>query len=75
MYNGGIFSTDSVNSNTRPNVTLFMAARRNGSNPANYTKLECAFASIGDGLTDTEAANLYTAVQAYQTTLNRQIAP
>jgi hypothetical protein len=32
-----------------------------------------AFASIGDGLTDTEASNLYTAVQALQTTLSRQV--
>ena len=34
---------------------------------------QCAFASIGDGLTDTDAANLYTAVQAFQTTLGRQV--
>lgn len=32
-----------------------------------------SFASIGDGLSDTEAANFYTAVQAYQTTLSRQV--
>jgi hypothetical protein len=32
-----------------------------------------AFATIGDGLTDTDVTNLYTAIQAYQTTLNRQI--
>ena len=32
-----------------------------------------AFASIGDGLTDAEAVNFYTAVQAYQTTLGRQV--
>lgn len=38
-----------------------------------YSNRECAFASIGDGLTDTEAANLYTAVQAFQTTLGRQV--
>jgi hypothetical protein len=38
-----------------------------------YTNRECAFASIGDGLTDTEASNLYTAVQAYQTTLSRNV--
>jgi len=38
--------------------------------PANF---ECAFATIGDGLTDTEANNLYTAVQAFQTTLGRQV--
>jgi hypothetical protein len=31
-----------------------------------------AFASIGDGLTDTESGNLYTAVQNFNTTLSRQ---
>jgi hypothetical protein len=34
---------------------------------------ECAFSSIGDGLTDTQASNFYTAVQAFQTTLSRQV--
>lgn len=32
-----------------------------------------AFSSIGDGLTDTDSSNLYSAVQAFQTTLNRQV--
>ena len=31
------------------------------------------FSAIGDGLTDTEAANLYTAVQSFQTTLSRNV--
>jgi hypothetical protein len=34
---------------------------------------QCAFSSIGDGLTDSEAANFYTAVQAFQTSLSRQV--
>ena len=38
-----------------------------------YTAYECAFSSIGDGLTNTEASNLYTAVQRFQTTLGRQV--
>ena len=38
-----------------------------------WNPLNCAFASIGDGLTDTEAANFYTAVQRFQTTLGRQV--
>ena len=38
-----------------------------------YSSKQCAFASIGDGLSDTDAANLYTAVQAFQTTLSRQV--
>jgi hypothetical protein len=37
------------------------------------TNSRCAFASIGDGLTDTEASNFYTSVQAFQTTLSRQV--
>lgn len=38
-----------------------------------YGNKECAFASVGLGLSDTEAANFYTAVQAFQTTLSRQV--
>ena len=39
----------------------------------NYGSFEIAFGAIGQGLSDTEAANLYTAVQAFQTTLGRQV--
>lgn len=38
-----------------------------------YSNRQYAFASIGDGLTDTEAANFYTAVQAFQVALSRNI--
>ena len=38
-----------------------------------FTNKQCAFSSIGNGLTDTEAANLYTRVQAFQTALSRQV--
>ena len=50
--------------------SIYIAASRNN---ANYFNNQIAFSSIGDGLTDTEAANFYTAVQAYQTTLSRQV--
>lgn len=43
------------------------------NNVWSYGNKRCAFASIGDGLTDTEAANFYTAVQSFQTTLGRQV--
>jgi hypothetical protein len=39
----------------------------------NFSSKQYAFASIGDGLTDTEAANFYTRVQAFQTALSRQV--
>jgi hypothetical protein len=44
-----------------------------GPDPGLYSNKQYAFASIGDGLTDTEAANFYTAVQAYQLALNRNV--
>lgn len=65
------------NSNTItfiPSASIFLGARNNGTGIGQaFNSYECAFASIGDGLTDTEAANLYTAVQAYQTTLGRSV--
>jgi hypothetical protein len=56
-----------------PTFNVYMAATNNFGSVGNYSTKECAFASIGDGLTTTEAANLYTAVQAYQTTLSRNV--
>ena len=38
-----------------------------------YSNRECAFATLGTGLNDTESANLYTAIQTFQTTLGRQV--
>jgi hypothetical protein len=38
-----------------------------------YSARESSFASFGDGLTDAEASALYTAVQAFQTTLSRNV--
>jgi len=38
-----------------------------------YGNKQCAFASIGDGLTDAEALAFYNAVQLFNTTLGRQV--
>lgn len=40
---------------------------------ANFSNRQTAFASIGDGLTDAQVANFYTAVQTFNTTLSRNI--
>jgi hypothetical protein len=59
----------------RPNTTMFLGnINVNGTpDPGLYTFRQFAFASIGDGLTDTDAANFYTAVQTFNTTLGRQV--
>ena len=54
---------------------VVLGAKNNNGVFQDYSNLEHRFSFIGDGLTDTQASNFYTAVQAFQTTLNRQIAP
>jgi hypothetical protein len=66
--------TTGNNQTTMPNARVYLGALNDSNiNTFYYTDRETAFASIGDGLSDTEASNFYIAVQAYQTTLNRQV--
>ena len=66
-------NTNAVAIGTTVNFLILGASNTLAGTPTNYTNRECAFASIGDGLTPTEAANFYTAVQTFQTTLNRNV--
>jgi hypothetical protein len=59
-------------SNAKLNLNIYLGAA-NGDTIRFYSSRQFAFSSIGDGLTDTEAGNFYTAVQAFQTTLSRQV--
>jgi len=52
---------------------IYIGAVNNSGTAAYYSTYQCAFASIGDGLTDAEATTFYNAVQAFQTTLGRQV--
>jgi hypothetical protein len=45
----------------------------NGGTGSVTSTRQQAFATIGDGLTDTDVTNLYTAIQAYQTALSRNV--
>jgi hypothetical protein len=70
-----ISSNTSTTAQSLPNVNLWMSglnlSNSLGANTA--SNAQCAFSSIGDGLTDTQASNFYTAVQAFQTTLIRNV--
>jgi hypothetical protein len=63
-------SNTTTNTGGMPSINMYLM-RVNGTNL--YGIRECAFASIGDGLTNTQSADFYTAVQAFQTTLGRQV--
>jgi hypothetical protein len=56
-----------------PTLNMYIGARNGNGTIEQYHNLNQQFASIGEGLTDTEATNYYTAVQTFQTTLGRQV--
>jgi len=60
-------------SNTPGNIQMIIGAINTTDGVSNYSTHECAFATIGDGLTDTEVSDLYTAVNTFQTTLSRNV--
>ena len=60
--------------NTAPNANIIIGARKLGADAVNlFSNREHSFTYFGDTLTDTEVANFYTAVQAFQTTLSRNV--
>jgi hypothetical protein len=72
--NSDILSTNTETSTgTMPNLNLYLSADNFNGTPRFFSNRQIAFSSIGEGLTDAQASNFYTAVQAFQTTLSRQV--
>ena len=71
--NTQIASTSNSTTGNIPNANYILFSSVNESNVINgyYDDNQIAFGSLGEGLSDTEAANLYTSIQKFQTTLNR----
>jgi hypothetical protein len=66
-------TTFSQNSGGKSTFPIYISSMNQGGTINYISNRQAAFASIGDGLTDTEAANLNTRVQTFQTTLNRNV--
>jgi hypothetical protein len=71
--NGTSVYSDNTTSDASPNLNIYLSALNLNNAASYYSSVECAMYSIGTGLTPTEAANFYTAVQNFQTTLSRQV--
>ena len=73
--NGTLLATNTTaNNQTRMSkFSLFLGGSNNNGTAGDYSTRQLSMSSIGDGLTDTQASNFYTAVQAFQTTLSRQV--
>ena len=56
-----------------PNRNIYIMAGGNGGLGNSNSNRECAFATIGLGLTPTEVSDDYDVIQAYQTALGREV--
>jgi hypothetical protein len=76
IKNGTVLNTGgvaSVNLSSFTTESIYISAENRMGTATEFSSKECALATIGTALTNAEAANLYTAVQAFQTTLSRQV--
>jgi hypothetical protein len=72
-FTNGVSQTRTANVSSVPNYSVYIGCYSQYGNPAYYSTKQCAFASVGDGLLDSEAAALYTIVQQFQTSMARQV--
>lgn len=75
LQKNSIITTFTANSLGKSNAPLTISARWNNniSTTDLFSPRALSFAFAGKSLTDIQSTNLYTAVQAYQTTLGRQV--
>jgi hypothetical protein len=66
-------NTDTNTQATLPTRNCYIGAYHFFSGVGGYSSKECAFATIGNGLTDAEATLLYDAVNRYQKFLGRAV--
>lgn len=73
--NGSLVANNITLANTNfPEVTIYLAACHTSANAIiQYSDRECAFATIGNGLTETEATKLFNIVDLYQKRLGRAV--
>jgi hypothetical protein len=73
LYKNGSSVATGTGSGNFANNNLYLGAANGGGTPLFFSDKQYALCSIGDGLSGTEQSDFYTAVQAFQTTLSRQV--
>lgn len=69
----GNTATGTASGWTGLDVSLYLLARNNNNTTDQYGTRQCAFASVGDGLTDADVTNFYNIVDLYQKRLGRAV--
>jgi hypothetical protein len=74
IKNKTILNQNTVNQAlSKPTLPIFLGSYNNNNAPLTFTNKECAFASVGNGMTNVEQELFYDIVQAYQTILGRNV--
>ena len=72
--NASLLLSSTVVSTSIPTNTLIISAwKQSAVTISRYSNRQCAFVTIGNGLTNAESLALYNSIQAFQTTLGRQV--
>lgn len=73
LYRNGSSVKDATNGSTSLPTNQITIGAVDELGTVYYSTRECAFATIGLGLTASEESNIYTIIQEFQTTLSRQV--
>ena len=71
--NTSVSKTTTYSDLTLPNNNVYIGAGNGNGTAVEFSSRQIAFAHLGDSLSNTQFNNFYTAVQAFQTTLSRQV--
>jgi hypothetical protein len=71
--NTAVAKTTSTTQTRIPNNNVYLGAQNASGTASQFSSKQIAFAHMGDSLTSTQYNNFYTAVQAFQTTLSRNV--
>jgi hypothetical protein len=71
--NSAIATNTSTGVQSLPPQKLFIGAISNNNVASLFSNRECAFSFVATSLSDAEVGTLYTDIQAFQTTLGRQV--
>jgi hypothetical protein len=66
-------ATGATASSALVNLNYYLGCSNVNNLSQNISRKQCAFATIGSGLSDAEATALYSSIQSFQTTLSRQV--
>jgi hypothetical protein len=71
--NSAVAKTTTTSQTTLPNLNIYVGASNINTGASAFSNREVSFAQLSNGLTNSEFNNLYTRVQAFQTSLSRQV--